>query len=136
MLTHTPAGRQAADYVSGYEHPAPGYEAARRAHYLRGVPSLKAYTDEDDKPDITPPSPPTPNKSRKAPRGHFHIHDPNKDPKTSHEYPAPGETSFNEHQMPLARRAPNQFVHVHVNNTTGAEVAVNAWMAVPQPAYV
>lgn len=48
----------------------------------------------------------------------------------------PPEVSFNEHQMPLARRAPHQFVHVHVNNTTGSEVAINAWMAVPQPAYV
>jgi hypothetical protein len=29
-----------------------------------------------------------------AATGHYHIHDPNKDPLTSHEYPAPGEQSY------------------------------------------
>jgi hypothetical protein len=91
---------------------------------------------QEKKDDTSPtPAPSTVGPSAKAPRGHLRIHDPNPDAKTSHEYPAPGEKSgFLEHSR--GGRAPSQFVHVHVNNTTGSEVAVNAWMAVPQPAYV
>ena len=99
---------------------------------------LEEKKKDDSSPTPTPAAPTPPTKpGGKAPRGHFHIHDPNPDAKTSHTYPAPGEkSSFNEHQTPLAHRSPAQFVHVHVNNTTGSEVAINAWMAVPQPAYV
>ena len=53
-----------------------------------------------------------------------------------HGDPPEKDVSFNQHQMPLAWRSPSQFVNVHVNNTTGAEVAINAWMAVPQPAFM
>ena len=44
LQSHTPAGQQAADFVSKYEHPARIYEEQRRNKYLRGVSPVEHYT--------------------------------------------------------------------------------------------
>jgi hypothetical protein len=64
----------------------------------------------------------------KVPKGHFHIHDPNKDPLTSHEYPAPGEkTSMNDLRNYQGAQ-PRHFVRLNVNNQAGANVIVQGGM--------
>jgi hypothetical protein len=167
LTGHTGAGRQAADYVSGYEHPKRIYEIQRRAQYLRGVHEVPWYIGDDDKPpEATPPKTATPPK----PGGSHFPPSPVHDEKVSkkdrpivpgwegiiggsaageaykrthrdwmkhytHGDPPEEKVSYHQHQMPQARRAPHQFVNIHVNNATGSEVAVNAWMAVPQPSY-
>lgn len=55
LTGHTPAGQQAADYVSGYEHPAKRYEMQRRAAYLKGVPPPSYYTGSEISKIVPPP---------------------------------------------------------------------------------
>jgi hypothetical protein len=52
MTSHTPAGQQATDFVSGYEHPAASYLEQRRAKYSRGVAPVSSYTGGET-PDTT-----------------------------------------------------------------------------------
>ena len=44
MTGHTPAGQQAGDFVGGYEHPAAGALAGRKAKYAGGVAPVSKYT--------------------------------------------------------------------------------------------